>query len=228
MKKPFCVIDCAIKDPCYDSFNRLVERLQHPILYHRTPYQGMDSLKKYPEAKGYIIFGSASSVNDGFEWQIQLANFIDSKLKMGIPVMGICFGHQLMANFFGGKVGYCNPNREPKDEKYTFFGNRKFEILKDGFIFKKGEKFKVFKVHSEEVKTISDELIHIGKSNECFHEVLIHKSYPYFGLQGHPEAFGNFIDSEMIKILSPQEIRETISDGERLIDKFINYVLTRT
>ena len=223
MKKPLCVIDCAIKEPCYDSFNRLVERFQYPFLYHRTPYQGMDSLEKLPEAQGYIIFGSASSVNDRFEWQIRLAEFIRKKLDKGIPVMGICFGHQLMADFFGGRVDYCDPNKNPKDEKNTFLGNREIEILKTGFIFEKGEKFKVFKVHSEEVKSISDELIHVGTSNECLHEVLIHKSYPYFGLQGHPEAFGSFIDDEMAGILSPQEIKETISGGERLIDNFINF-----
>jgi len=226
MKKPLCVIDCAIKEPCYDSFNRLVERFQHPFLYHRPPFQGMASLEKYPEAKAYIIFGSASSVNDRFEWQIQLSKFIQTKLEKGIPVMGICFGHQLMADFFGSRVDLCNPKKDPKDEKNTFVGNREIEILENGFIFEKGEKFKVFKVHSEEVKTISDELVHVGTSNECLHEVLIHKTYPYFGLQRHPEAYGSFIDDEMENILSPEEIKETIAGGERLIEKFVNYVMT--
>ena len=105
-------------------------------------------------------------------------------------------------------------------------GNREIEILKDGFIFQKGERFKVFKVHSEEVKSISEELIHIGTSKECLYEVLMHKSYPYFGLQGHPEAFGNFVHVEMAGILSPEEIKVTVSGGERLIDKFVNYVLS--
>ncbi len=185
----------------------------------------MDRLKKYPEAKAYIIFGSASSVNDRFEWQQKLAEFIHSKLVKGIPVMGICFGHQLMADFYGGSVAYCDPNKDPKEEKNTYFGNREIEILRDGFIFKKGEKFKVFKIHSEEVKTISDNLIHIGSSSECLHEVLIHKNYPYFGLQGHPEVYGNFVDTELSKILSSNEIKETISQGELLIDKFLNYSL---
>lgn len=225
MSKPFCVIDCAIKDPCLDSFNRFVERYQLPFFYTRPPIQGMGPLENYPEARGYIIFGSASSVNDRLEWQIRLANFIDLKLKRGIPAMGICFGHQLMANYYGGQVDYCDPNKNRSDNRTTFFGNREIEIFKDGFIFEKGEKFKVFKVHSEEVKNIGDSLVHVGRSNECFHEVLVHQFYPYFGLQGHPEAFGSFINSEMSSILSAMEISETIADGERLLDKFFSFIL---
>ena len=129
MKRPLFVIDCAIKDPSYDSFNRLVERFQHPFLYHRTPYQGIDSLVRYPEAQAYIIFGSASSVNDRLEWQIKLAQFIKTKLEKGIPVMGICFGHQLMADFFGGRVDYCDPNKNPRDEKNTFVGSRRHDCV---------------------------------------------------------------------------------------------------
>ncbi|HEY0939390.1 MAG TPA: hypothetical protein VGE08_04765 [Steroidobacter sp.] len=51
----------------------------------------------------YLISGSASGVHDGDPWIEALKTFI-RELSGGTPLVGICFGHQIMAEAYGGRV----------------------------------------------------------------------------------------------------------------------------
>ena len=53
---------------------------------------------------GYVITGSRHGVYDALPWIAELAAFVRRVLDAGKPVVGICFGHQLMAHFFGGRA----------------------------------------------------------------------------------------------------------------------------
>lgn len=61
----------------------------------------------YPVPSGcdaYVITGSRHSVYEDLPWLRDLVEFVRQALGAGRPVVGICFGHQLMAHFFGGEV----------------------------------------------------------------------------------------------------------------------------
>lgn len=53
---------------------------------------------------GIVISGSAASVYDDEEWITQLSNSILEWDQQKLPILGVCFGHQLIAQIFGGKV----------------------------------------------------------------------------------------------------------------------------
>ena len=53
----------------------------------------------------YVITGSRQSVYDEDPWIARLAKFVGEALDAGSKVVGICFGHQLIAHFFGGEAG---------------------------------------------------------------------------------------------------------------------------
>ena len=53
----------------------------------------------------YLITGSRHSVYDDRPWIPALAEFVGQALDAGSKVVGICFGHQLIAHFFGGEAG---------------------------------------------------------------------------------------------------------------------------
>ena len=54
---------------------------------------------------GFLITGSRDSVYDNLPWIPPLVEFIAELRRREIKLAGICFGHQLIAHFFGGKVG---------------------------------------------------------------------------------------------------------------------------
>ena len=56
------------------------------------------------ECDAYLITGSPCSVYDTYAWIKDMENFIRHAFAAGTPLVGICFGHQLIAQSLGGKV----------------------------------------------------------------------------------------------------------------------------
>lgn len=197
-------------------FNRLVQGLSLPLTYHRPPLHGLSSAEQDTEAMAYIIFGSASNVEDRLDWHKELAEFCFSKLKAGKPVLGLCFGHQLMADFFGMEV-VKNPNGE------SFYGSRLIDFEEGFGSLKKGSKSHVFVAHSYQVVGPLKELKILASSQDCPYDGLFHPNLPYWGFQGHPEASLDFYQHEILEKRSPLkdvDLQNSLSQGLEIIRQF--------
>ncbi len=178
-----------------------------PMKFHCPSIFGMDSLSS-DSSSAYIILGSYSNVEDRLIWQKELAEFIHIKLTKGIPVLGICFGHQLMADYYGAKV-IKNSGGLPHN------GVRKIKI---------GDKEEVtfFVAHSFQVKELPPSLTKLATSSECENEIITHKELPFTGVQGHPEASNFFVTSTLKDTFIPKDQQElAFKDGLNFIRNFL-------
>jgi GMP synthase (glutamine-hydrolysing) len=58
---------------------------------------------------GVVVTGSHSMVTERRDWSERAAEWLRENVRAGVPVLGICYGHQLLAHALGGEVG-DNPN----------------------------------------------------------------------------------------------------------------------
>jgi GMP synthase (glutamine-hydrolysing) len=61
---------------------------------------------------GVIVTGSGAMVTDRHEWSERSAQWLRDAAHEGLPLFGICYGHQLIAHALGGEVGYNPSGRE--------------------------------------------------------------------------------------------------------------------
>ena len=61
---------------------------------------------------GVVVTGSSAMVSQREPWSERTAAWLETAVRAGTPVLGICFGHQLLAHGLGGRVGVNPRGRE--------------------------------------------------------------------------------------------------------------------
>lgn len=217
MKKNIAVVDCFVCEPVIHCYNNLVHNFnESKLTYHATNLLSTKSLEALSSIDGMIILGSASHVTNPLPWHNELAEFAVNLLKKQIPVLGICFGHQLICHKLGCKVDF-----HTKDQK-SFMGHREVSVTKDAFGIKKNQKYDLIVAHKQTVQSLTKDFESIGVSDISENDFVIHKKYPFLGVQPHPEATDFFILSDKLTILPDEKIRIQ-RDGMNLIKSFFKH-----
>jgi GMP synthase (glutamine-hydrolysing) len=150
-----------------------------------------------------VITGSPAMATEKLEWIDKSEHFILSAIKAGVPVLGICFGHQLLAQAMGGKVGWHPQGREIG----TTLVNRSAESSDDP-LFK--DLPVTFPVHATHMQTItelpSNAVVLAGNEFESHHAVRFARNV--WGVQFHPE-----FDVEIMRRYIEERRAEIDSEG---------------
>ncbi len=128
--------------------------------------------------KGIILSGGPLNV-----YQINRYSFDKRIIQKGVPVLGICFGHQIISKLNGGKV---------KQSKYREFGlaniSKKNNSLLIKNLFKKKKIIKVWMSHADQVSKLPKNFKVIASSENSKFAVVENKLKNYYGVQFHPEV----------------------------------------
>ncbi len=138
--------------------------------------------------KGIILSGGPASVYDAEAPSIDFEIF-----KLNIPILGICYGAQLIAYLFKGKV-----ERSSKRE----FGLTYLQILEKNPLLKGlkiGKKYKVWMSHSDRIEVLPPEFYPIASSENSPFSAFAHKNKSIYGVQFHPEVVHTEIGKTILK-----------------------------
>lgn len=136
--------------------------------------------RKIPPIKDNNILGIILS-GGPFSIYSKNAPLISNEIfDLGIPVLGICYGLQLLIYLSGGKV-VAAQERE--------YGASRLMLLEDSSLFKgMTNKSIVWMSHGDKVIKLTPEFKTIARTNNSPNAIVQHRSKPIFGLQFHPEV----------------------------------------
>ena len=144
--------------------------------------------------KGIILSGSPFSVNEDKAPTVDIPSFIKQ-----LPVLGVCYGAQLTAKEFGGRVDKSN-KRE--------YGRAKLEKIKEDVLLKDvNNNSQVWMSHSDSIVSLPDgfEILATTESIPVAafkQSTVLGKSstdFPLYGLQFHPEVYHSTEGKKIIK-----------------------------
>jgi GMP synthase (glutamine-hydrolysing) len=143
-----------------------------------VPFQKAEAAFREMKPKGVILSGGPASVLDKDAPSVPL-----SLLAAGVPVLGICYGEQTMAQQLGGTVE-AGHHRE--------FGRAAIEVTDDCALFEgvwqKGGKYDVWMSHGDRVTKLPDGFRAVAKAAGSPISVIADDKRRFYAMQFHPEV----------------------------------------
>lgn len=144
-----------------------------------------------PDPRGMeaaIITGSPSGVYDDLPWIGPLKAFVRAAYSAKLPVVGVCFGHQILADTLGGDVR--------KSPKGWGVGRHTYEVLETrDWMLGAGGSFSLVASHQDQVIAAPQSAVTLARSVHTDHAMLVYRDAPFMSVQGHPEFSDSFASS---------------------------------
>jgi len=142
------------------------------------------------ECAAYICTGSRFSVYDDVAWIHTLKDFVRRLRDAEQPFVGICFGHQLLAEALGGQVA--------KAEYGWGVGIHDVEIVRPAvWILPPKKSCKLQYMHQDQVQRLPDNSILLGQSEHC-PVAMFRVGATMLGIQAHPEFPAAYSDALLL------------------------------
>jgi GMP synthase (glutamine-hydrolysing) len=141
-----------------------------------------ESLPPVNECCGVVIAGSHYNVTEKIAWLSLLENWLQEIVDLQIPLLGICFGHQLLAQALNGTVGFHPRGKEIGTKKIFLLPECNDDPLFSGF----PETIAVQTAHAQTILSLPRNAICLASNAfEANHVFKIGKCA--WGVQFHPE-----------------------------------------
>jgi GMP synthase (glutamine-hydrolysing) len=186
------------------------------IVPHDISPEEVEALNRKFNIKGLILSGGPSSV-----YENNAPKLHPRILEVNLPILGLCYGHQLLAQITSGKV-------EPASCKE--YGIAQVAIDKPvGILEGLSEKEQVWMSHGDTVMAPPPEFEALAHTDNCPVAAFRHKTKPIYGLQWHPEVIHTEKGMQMLQNFIFQVCKcQANWQMEDLIGKMIKELQTET
>jgi GMP synthase-like glutamine amidotransferase len=159
----------------FDMFQRLlpsVELVRYDVIDGKVP-------SSPEECDGWVATGSRHSVYDDLEWIRATGAFVEKLRVAEVPYVGICFGHQLLAPFTGGRT-----------ERASQWGVGAHDLTS-------GERARLLYMHQDQVVALPDGAEVVAGADHC-PNAIITVGDTMLGIQAHPEFPGEYVEALLL------------------------------
>ena len=128
-----------------------------------------------PDVDGFLVTGSKASVYDAADWIRETESWVADAVDAGLPGLGVCFGHQLIASALGGTV---------EDMGEYELGYREVTHREDPIFDGIDSPSLAFETHSDGVTQLPDGARQLAEND---YGIQAFRAGPAVGVQFHPE-----------------------------------------
>lgn len=133
----------------------------------------------FEDAKGIVISGAPILITE-----VPTERYLEAfqiPIATKLPLLGICFGHQLLGLHFGAEGSRMKEDRDWQT----------IEAYEESILFERlPQEVEMKEDHCESISIPAGFQL-VASSDACVNEAMQHKELPYFGVQFHPEVSGN-------------------------------------
>ncbi|MGF1544053.1 MAG: gamma-glutamyl-gamma-aminobutyrate hydrolase family protein [Parvularculaceae bacterium] len=167
----------------YPDYGAMMERMLAPVAPRLSfaRWRALDGdVPRASEADAILITGSAAGAYDGHHWIAPLEDLIRAAAAARKPQVGICFGHQVMAQAFGGEVA--------KSDKGWGVGVHDYDVVaQEPWMAPATGRVACVVSHQDQVTTTPPSARVVARSDFCPHAFLAYDHAPAMSMQPHPE-----------------------------------------
>jgi len=171
----------------------------------------------FPEGAGgfdvYLVNGSRRSVYDDVDWIHELKRFVREIQAAGKKFLGVCFGHQLLAEALGGKVA--------KSANGWCVGVQEFNVLsKEKWMKPPLENLNLLMMCQDQVQVLPPGGVVLAKTGTC-PIAMFRVGQQMLGIQGHPEfskAYDRALMAARIDRMGEETVRQGLVSLEKPVD----------
>ena len=131
---------------------------------------------------GVVVTGSPAMVSDREPWSEDAAEWLARVVDKAVPLLGVCYGHQLLAHALGGEVGYHPGGRESGTHRVELLNSAADDPLFRGM----PDSFNAQLTHKQTVLRLPQGAILLGR-NEFEPHQAFRVGECAWGVQFHPE-----------------------------------------